>query len=563
MLTTRLLPTLLLAAIAAMPAAAATPPLPTAVPGQIIVGFQPGTPGRAKADLHRQAGAQSLMTLAQIGAELVEVHPGRVSDAIGFYAKNPNVRYAEPNYLRPLVLPNEGQDPNPPFGLGIDYLEEQWYLDNHGQAFFYNQYTGAPGAISGTPEADISAPEAWDIHTGSATVTVAVLDAGVDCNHVDLLGKCVESINLGPSSNAEDQIGHGTHVAGTIAANTNNGIGIAGIAWHSNIANIKVCHEVYDPIYGVLGACGAAAAASGMLHAADKGYQVINMSFGGPTGSQAEADAAAYAWNNGVVLVAAAGNSYAAGASYPAAFPEVIGVAASDWHDNLASFSNFGPNVDLMAPGTVIFATMPYAACGLSPSDPEGCYGWLSGTSMASPIVAGGAALLWAQLGDGASNALVRQALQQNADTIGVWGQAFLAWSSYGRLNLKRALENGGTPPPPPPPAEPGVHVADLDGAVVNAGKNWNASVSITVHSETHGAVPGIGVQGSWSGAYSGTASCTTQAGGTCSVATPELSKRSGPDTFTVTGLTGDTYQSGENHDADGDSDGSSITVAR
>ncbi len=560
MLTTRRLPMLLLAAIAANPGAAATPPLPAAVPGQVIVGFQPGTRGQAKAELHRQAGARALLALEQIGAVLVEVQPGRVPDAIAFYTKNPNVRYAEPNYLRPLVLPNEGQDPNPPFGLGIDYLEEQWYLDNYGQAFFYDQYTGAPGAISGTPGADIDAPAAWEMTTGSAGVTVAVLDAGVDCNHVDLLGKCVESINLGPSSNAEDQIGHGTHVAGTIAANTDNGIGIAGIAWDSSIANIKVCHEVYDPLYGVLGACGAAASASGMIHAADRGYQVINMSFGGPTGSQAEADAAAYAWNHGVVLVAAAGNSYVAGASYPAAFPEVIGVAASDWHDNLASFSNFGPNVDLMAPGTVIFATMPNAACGLPANDPEGCYGWLSGTSMASPMVAGAAALLWAQLGAGGSNALVRQALEQNGDAAGVMGQNMLAWATHGRLNLARALANGGTPPTP---ADPGVHVADLDGTVVNTGKNWSASVSITVHTETHGAAAGISVQGSWSGAYSGAASCVTQAGGTCSVATPDLSKRSGPATFTVTGLTGDTYQSGANHDPDGDSDGSRITVSR
>jgi thermitase len=122
-----------------------------------------------------------------------------------------------------------------------------------------------------------------------------------------------------------------------------------------------------------------------MIHAADQGYQVINMSFGGPSASQAEADAAAYAWNAGALLVSSAGNSYTSAPGYPAAFAEVIAVAATDWHDNLGSFSNFGSWVSLSAPGHQVFSTMPYAACGLPDTDPEGCYGWLSGTSMASP----------------------------------------------------------------------------------------------------------------------------------------------------------------------------------
>ncbi len=479
------------------------------------------------------------------------------------YDKNPNVRYAEPNYLRLLVLPNEGNDPPPPIGLGIDYFQEQWALDNHGQAFFYDQYTGAPGAIVGTPGADIGADAAWDLSTGSSSVTVAVLDSGVDCDHVDLAGKCLENINLGPSSTLTDDIGHGTHVAGIIAANTDNGVGVAGVGWNTTLAALKVCYELFDPFFGVIGACDSAASAAGMIHAADMDYEVVNMSYGGPTGSQAEADAAAYAWANGVVLVAAAGNSYSSDLSYPAAYPEVMAVAASDWHDNLASFSNFGSWVSVAAPGATIFSTMPNAACGLPADDPDGCYGWLSGTSMASPVVAGAAAVVWAYAGAGATNDQVRNAIEANADATGIMAQNFLAWTANGRVNLHSALANGGEPPPPPPPPAAGVHVGDLDGQATSQGKNWTVTVTVVVHDETEAPVSNRLVTGNWSGGHSGSDSCTTDGSGQCQLTTAAMPKKNSSVTFAVTGISGGDYQPSANHDPDGDSDGDSLTVTR
>jgi thermitase len=221
---------------------------PPFVADQVIVGFQPGTPGSLVAEAHRQAGAAELRRLDAIGAQLVQVPAGAVLAAVAAYERNPNVRYAEPNYLRPMVLPDEGQDPPRPFGLGIDYFDEQYGLHNTGQAFFYDQMTGAPGAIAGTADADIDAPEAWELSTGSPAITVAVLDSGVDCDHADLAGKCVEIINFGPSDTTEDVIGHGTHVAGIAAATGDNGIGTAGVGWQTSIANIKVCWDCVTPL---------------------------------------------------------------------------------------------------------------------------------------------------------------------------------------------------------------------------------------------------------------------------------------------------------------------------
>ena len=548
--------------------------LPSAVAGQVIVGFVPGAPGLAVANAHRQAGAVPMQTpaaqaLAAINATVVRVGSGNVTAAIASYESNPNVLYAEPNYLR-AIIPDEGEDPPWPVGLGIDYFAEQYGLNNTGQSFFYDPYTAIPGAISGIPDADIDAPEAWELNTGSSSVVVAVLDSGVDCAHADFVGKCVDEINLGPSPTLADDIGHGTHVAGIIGANGNNGIGVAGVGWYTSIAAIKVCYEEYDIFLGLIGLCDAAASAAGMIHAADQGYQVINMSYGGPEGSIAEQNAAAYAWGEGVVLVAAAANAYSNTQMYPAAFPDVMAVAATDYYDNLAGFSSFGNTwVSIAAPGDTIFGTLPHAACGLPQGDPDGCYGWLSGTSMASPMVAGAAAVVWSHQGGAATNVSVKDALEANADVTGALGQNMQAWTQNGRLNLLAALENagGGAPPPPPPPAgDPGIHVGDLDGSSMNAGSTWMAEVIVTVHDENGAPVAGVSVSGSWTGGVISAGDCPslTNASGQCTVVSSPLAKKIGGANFSISNLSGASpYQSAANDDPDGDSDGTNITVVK
>ncbi|MBD5803306.1 Thermophilic serine proteinase precursor [Azoarcus sp. Aa7] len=424
------------------------PPPPRFAPDQLLVAFRPGTPAADIAQAHTAVGAQVIKRFEAIGVHLLRIPLGTVEASAALYERNPNVRYAEPNFHRPLILPTEGKDPAPPNGLGIEYFAEQWGLNNTAQPL-YDPDTGA--TTKGSLDADIDAPEAWDLTQGSDSIRIAILDSGVECTHVDLLGKCVEQLNFTSSSTPADVLGHGTHVAGIAAANTNNGVGTAGVGWKARIGSLKVCHE-WPALFPIIGLCDVADSIAGLMHAADNGYRVANMSYGSDpdpySPSQAEADAIQYAWSKGMVLVAAAGNDYADSPTYPAAFPEVIAVAATDRHDNLAYFSTFGKSwVSVAAPGHNILSTYPNSACGLAANDPEGCYTWLSGTSMASPHVAGVAALVLAHT-PGLTNVQARGYIENNADTAGALGQNFKAWVKYGRVNARAALD-GQNPPPP------------------------------------------------------------------------------------------------------------------
>jgi len=202
-------------------------------------------------------------------------------------------------------------------------------------------------------------------------------------------------------SPVEDIIGHGTHVAGIAAAETDNQTGTAGVARDASIGSMKVCYEdrTFELFGIILGVCEDADIAAGITYAANAGYHVINMSLAGPELSMTLQDAVNDAWGKGAVIVAAAGNDYGTTRQYPAAYSNVISVAASDYYDNLAYFSNFSKDSDdwvsVAAPGHVIFSAVPGELCGIAPDDPQGCYDWKSGTSMAAPHVSGIAASFW------------------------------------------------------------------------------------------------------------------------------------------------------------------------
>ena len=333
--------------------------------------------------------------------------------------------------------------------------------------------------LTGTPDADIDAPEGWDIHTGDASVKIAILDSGVDCHAIDLNGKCVEQVNFVSefSGTTDDMVAHGTHIAGIAAANTDNSKGTAGVGWHSSVGNLKACYEyeidLLPPLgfFATVGVCPVSASAEAITYAADNGYHGNASDFrhgyavtGEPLDlsnpPNAESAAVTYAWNKGVVIIAAAGNDADTNLVFPAALSEVVAVAATDRFDNLASFSSFGNTwVSLMAPGENIISTEPDASCvlfvpGYVPGVDD-CVTWKSGTSMASPHVAGAAALLWAHLYPGKSpdsctasngmpcNAVVRSMLENSADKSGALSQNFLAWSQNGRLNLYNMLADG------------------------------------------------------------------------------------------------------------------------
>ncbi|MDP2991007.1 MAG: S8 family serine peptidase, partial [Kiritimatiellota bacterium] len=254
----------------------------------------------------------------------------------------------------------------------------------------------------------------------------AVLDTGIKLTHPDLAGKIVVSQNFATGSATSDDLhGHGTHVAGISAAITNNGTGVAGLGRDASLMNVKVMGDTGSGYHSDI--------ANGVIWATDHGANVINMSLGVTGTSTTLQQAVEYAWNHGVVVVAAAGNSGSSVPSYPAYYPRAIAVAASDPNDKLYSFSNFGDWVDVAAPGNALSTTK------------NGGYGYMSGTSMASPHVAGLAGLVWSVArdnnGDGKLNDDVRAMIENACDNIGVSG------IGHGRVNAYKAVMAGSPPP--------------------------------------------------------------------------------------------------------------------
>jgi len=269
----------------------------------------------------------------------------------------------------------------------------------------------------------IRAPQGWDISTGAATVTIAIVDSGVDYGHAELAGKLVAGYDFVNNDNiADDEYGHGTHVAGIAAASSNNGLGIAGVSWGARIMPVKVLDANNNGNVDNI--------AAGIIWAADNGAQIINLSLGGPSPSITLENAVNYAAGLGALLIASAGN-YGNLVFYPAHYPAVMAVAATDASNQRASFSNYGPEIDIAAPGDAIFSL------------DIGGYTTHNGTSMAAAHVSGLAAILWGQAGYG-SAASVRQAIESTALDIDPSG-----WDSYtgaGLIQMDAAL--GATPIP-------------------------------------------------------------------------------------------------------------------
>ena len=435
------------------------------VAGQILVKFAPGANARTKTDTHRLAGGSPLKEIARTGVQLVSVPAGTELAAIARYKRNPNVLYSEPNFIRHVPTPSSlaaGSEIIP----GDHNFAEQWALHNTGQQFYCIPWIfGDLCFYVGTPDADIDAPEAWAISTGSPAVTVAVIDTGIDYTHPDLAANYAggyDFVNL--DADPMDDHGHGTHVSGTIAAAMNNltgdpaaDEGIVGVAPNARILAYKVC--------AADGTCSDFAIEQAIAQAIADGAKVINMSLGAPQASQSLSDSVQAAWNAGLVIVAAAGNDGVENVpSYPAAFDNVISVAAFDEDHRRASFSNYGSWVDISAPGNVIMSTYPMSACPASTAPGNtGCYTWLSGTSMASPHVAGAAALIWSR-GDVATNKQVVDILLRSADPVGVASVRLDTWTIHGGLNLQNALSYGLVNAPPVANAGPDQTVTDDDG---------------------------------------------------------------------------------------------------
>ncbi len=265
---------------------------------------------------------------------------------------------------------------------------------------------------------------------GGTGIKVAVIDTGIDCGHPDLSPNCVYGINyVTKGQDPFDDHGHGTHVAGIIAAR-DNGFGVIGVAPEATVYAVKVL--------GSGGSGSWSTVANGIVWATQNHMDVINMSLGGTSFSQAVADAVQKASAAGVLVVSAAGNAGCCDTVlYPAKLPESMAIAAVDKADRWASFSSTGPELDVAAPGVSILSTVPTGTCRLC--DPSG-YKELSGTSMATPHVSGTGALLMSR---GFTNLDAWAAINGTAKDLGDPG--FDTLFGYGRVDAKAAVS--GAPP--------------------------------------------------------------------------------------------------------------------
>ncbi|MGH9255281.1 MAG: CARDB domain-containing protein [Vicinamibacterales bacterium] len=452
------------------------------VVGEILVKFRPGANANARADAHRAAAGTPLLEIARTRVQRVRVPAGDEPAAIARYLRNPNVVSAEPNFIRRLPMPishAEGSEAVP----GDYYFDEQWGLHNTGQQFYCVPWLfGELCFYVGTPDADIDAPEAWAISTGSPNVTVAVIDSGIDYTHPDLAANYAGGDDfVFLDGDPMDDHGHGTHVAGTIAAALDNPTGapavaegVVGVAPNVRLRAYKVCRSD--------GTCDDFAIQQAIARSITDGANVINMSLGESAFSQSLDEAVQDAWNAGLVVVAGAGNDGTTAPFYPAALDNVISVAAFDEDHRRPSFSNYGSWVDISAPGTVIMSTYRMAACAAStvPGD-TGCYAWNTGTSMATPHVAGAAALVWSR-GDVTSNSQVVDILLSSADGQGVAGQRLDTWTIHGGLNLHDALAYSSTRP---------VAVAGADQTVTDGNGDGAEMVSLdgSASSDANGSI--------------------------------------------------------------------------
>jgi thermitase len=248
--------------------------------------------------------------------------------------------------------------------------------------------------------------ELWQTITGGKKVVVAVLDTGIDGDHEDLAGQVIGEVNFTDSPTADDVYGHGTHIAGIIAAE-DNGIGIIGVAPGYRLLNVKVADD--------RGRCDVSDLAEGIVWAVDNGADVINISIEIEESTLELEEAVQYAWDNGALIIAAAGNSGSQEPVYPACYDSPISVAAVTEDNRLAPLSNRGEWVDLVAPGYKIYSTFP-----------GDTYEYESGTSFAAAHVSGIAALLFSVAadtnGDGRINDEVKAIIEAGCRDIGIAG---------------------------------------------------------------------------------------------------------------------------------------------
>ncbi|MFB0526344.1 MAG: S8 family serine peptidase [bacterium] len=401
-----------------------------AVADEILVKFKPGVKVKTINEINEELEGRIRKKIEKIDVYCIKILSREtVLEMIEKYEKNPNVEYAEPNYIRKAyIIPDDpGCQGSPP---------PQWGIFK------------------------IKAPQGWETETGASSIIIGIVDSGVNYNHVDLndhiwtnddsLGDGIDNdVNgkvddyrgwdfvgsdyMSPVEDNDpmDVVDHGTYCAGIASAETDNTIGMAGVSWNSKIMVVRVLDDS--------GYSDDSIIAPGIRYAADEGADIINLSLGGAGSSTTLENAVNYAFNKGCVLAAASGNDNESSVNYPAAYDNVIAVGAtnvddercdvSDWGYDLEGKpqgSNYGAELDVVAPGHNIYST----SLG-------GVYGYPYGTSMAAPFVSGLAALIWSH-NPTLTNVDVRDNIVSSVDDIGSNG--WDAYTGYGRINAEEAL---------------------------------------------------------------------------------------------------------------------------
>ncbi|HEY3312819.1 MAG TPA: S8 family serine peptidase [Anaerolineales bacterium] len=406
---------LLILIIFSLPIAGATarapsrPGLAEIIPGEVVLAMRPQSSLQSLSLPEGVSVSHTSRELSLLNSLVMRVPAGQETAFAGRLNKLPGVLFAEPNYrVQAALIPD---DPK--------------WAQQYGPAH-------------------LKAPAAWDVTTGSAAVIVAIVDSGIDSAHPEFAGRLLPGVDFVDSDNTpQDLCGHGTHVAGILAARGNNQVGIAGIAWQTSLLPVRVLD----------GYCNGSTAsvAEGLVWAAERGARVINLSLGTPVPSTLLENGSYYAYTHGAALFAAAGNSGTSPVVYPAAYPWVMAVGATDQSDARAGYSNTGAALDLMAPGSKILSTTPlgsfyYKTAQGVPSE----YGVLSGTSMATAHASGAAALL-ASLPAFDTPDKIYQALTLTSLDLDVPGRDDR--TGYGLIQIDAALAfNPHITPTPPPP---------------------------------------------------------------------------------------------------------------
>lgn len=401
------------------------------IDNEILVKFKPGVEEGGVRSLAASLRFREVESLERIGVRRVRTPDRAAFDrALADLRSRPQVEYADPNYL--LTLASLPDDP---------YFHWQWGLRNTGQYVGPLDKNDFP---RGTAGCDMKAARAWVRTRGREGVVVGIVDTGVDTGHPDLVRNLLSTgydfINDRPG--AGDEHGHGTHVAGIVAAEGDNGIGVTGICWGARIVPARVFdHNAVGP---------TSAVCRGIMYCADQGARAINMSLGGPdvVVSRALADAVKYAFDKGAVMAASAGNDGTAGVWYPAAYDDwVLAAAATNYNDTYMTLaetggdwgSNFGPEVDVAAPGRWILSTW---GRGLDFRGRPGWYGYNYGnkTSMSTAFVTGLAALVISMHPD-LENTEVMDLIRQSADDINAASHPGPdIYIGSGRINAYRTL---------------------------------------------------------------------------------------------------------------------------